>query len=327
MKSTVRGAGKLGAVSHADLQAALDRFGLGRLTEVDAVELGHSGELLFLSTEQGAWVLRGDPSGFGHLPQERFFTELLAAKTGLQVATPYHLDQSGDIFAWPFSLVPRLEGMQLADQSIWDDLGKGAQAAIARELGRTLSEIHAFDWSISGRYDKEEAAVLPLAMSHGRWIVESLDAARKRMPNLDRHDQHWIDEVISETRASLEVPFRPRLVLLDFHRNNVLAVNKAPGVWRLGLVDLVNSYFGDPERALVRCCRALFSDGPGLEREFVAAYLERSSLRSGHEDRFRAYMLLDALSIWGFAAVYGKWWDEDMDFRTWAAEALDMSIF
>lgn len=52
---------RLGMLSTQQLQTALDRFQLGRLIHAEPVPLGNFGQNVFLTSTQGAFVLRGNP--------------------------------------------------------------------------------------------------------------------------------------------------------------------------------------------------------------------------------------------------------------------------
>ncbi len=51
----------LGRLRDDQLQAALDRFELGKLVSANPVRLGNFGQNLFLTSTAGEWVLRGNP--------------------------------------------------------------------------------------------------------------------------------------------------------------------------------------------------------------------------------------------------------------------------
>ena len=53
--------GSLRGLSDAQLQAALDRFGLRRLVSAEPFTVGLFGKNVGLITDTGRWVLRGDP--------------------------------------------------------------------------------------------------------------------------------------------------------------------------------------------------------------------------------------------------------------------------
>ncbi len=52
---------RLGTLTGAQLQAALDQFDLGRLIDAAPVDAGNFGQNVFLTSTSGEWVLRGCP--------------------------------------------------------------------------------------------------------------------------------------------------------------------------------------------------------------------------------------------------------------------------
>ncbi len=64
---------RLGRIAPARFQAALDRFGLGRFVAAAPARGGNFGQVLFLASTTGAWVLRGAPPYPARFREERFF--------------------------------------------------------------------------------------------------------------------------------------------------------------------------------------------------------------------------------------------------------------
>ena len=103
---------RLGAISDEQLQAALDRFGLGRMVSAEPIANGLFGQNLMVSTTSGEYVFRGaphwNPAGEDdwQFEKERFFSRLMhESKSGPPVAWPYLLDEGRTSSAggFPFS--------------------------------------------------------------------------------------------------------------------------------------------------------------------------------------------------------------------------------
>lgn len=79
----VRYSERLGDITDTQLQAALDRFGLGGLRSASPAPGGLFGQNIFLTTTEGEFVLRGaphwNPAGEDdwQFPKERFFSRLV----------------------------------------------------------------------------------------------------------------------------------------------------------------------------------------------------------------------------------------------------------
>ena len=308
---------RLGRIADSQFQEALDEFGLGRLIAAEPVSSGHSGQNVFLASSSGEWVLRGRPSDASQLPRERFMIGVLQAKTTVSVPWPYLVDESDDIFGWSFAIMPRLPGLQLVDRSVRASLDSNSRVELARELGRTLSEMHSCTWPYAGEYDRVRDGIAPLATDHASWITTKVEMLLERTPGIRSGEKAWARALFSSTQEALHVPFTPCFVMMDFHENNILATQDTDGTWQLGVVDFESAYVGDGERDVVRCCAAYAVEEPELARPFVQMYAANSPFRPGHGERIRAYMLLDRLAVWGFALRYGKWWDDALPFQAW----------
>ena len=318
---------RLGRIADSQLQRALDRFNLGRLIEAEPVPFGHSGQNVFLTSSNGDWVLRGAPIDASQLRRERFMIQELHSRTSVLVPWPYLLDESDDIFGWTYAVMPRLPGLQLVDPTVRASIAPQARLALADELGKTLSSMQAVTWPHPGEYDVAADTVEPLPTDHATWINAKFRARLLITTGISEDEKAWAADLMDRATDALSVPFSARLVMLDFHENNILATEGADGAWRLGVVDFASAYFGDGERDVARCCAAYGEKELSLARAAVQAYAGRSPFRPMHEERFRAYMLLDRLLVWGFALKYGKWWDEKLSFRAWAIPFVRLGVF
>src|SRR6266496_1680075 len=99
---------RLGNLSDDQLQAALDRFSLGRFVRAEPIPFGLFGQNLFLTSTTGDYVLRGVPHYDWQFPTEQFFAEQLHQKTRVPVPYPYRLESATDIFGSAFILMPRM---------------------------------------------------------------------------------------------------------------------------------------------------------------------------------------------------------------------------
>ena len=72
---------RLGRLTGAQLQAAVSRFDLGRLVDAAPIPGGLFGQNVHLTTDSGAWILRGCPHYDWQLPKERFFARQIASRS------------------------------------------------------------------------------------------------------------------------------------------------------------------------------------------------------------------------------------------------------
>src|SRR5262245_32023812 len=102
---------RLGAISAEQLQAALDRFELGRLIDAQPVPSGLFGQNIFVRSTEGDWVLRGAPHYDGQFEKERFFSRLVHERTEADAPWPFLIERSEELFGWHYAIMPRLPGV------------------------------------------------------------------------------------------------------------------------------------------------------------------------------------------------------------------------
>jgi aminoglycoside phosphotransferase (APT) family kinase protein len=311
---------RLGVLSGAQLQAALQRFGLGELLHAAPAMGGRFGQNVFLTATSGEWVLRGHPLEDWQLPAERFFAGLIQRSSDVPVPWPCRIEVSRSLFGWPFAIVPRLPGES------WALVSDGADAlAIAGAAGRALARLHEVGWSHCGRYALALDSIEPLPGPYAGCIEASLEArleAGLRDGFLTPADAAWCRAAFARDAAALGVPFAPSLVHHDFKRDNLLVERRAEA-WRVsGVLDLGECRFGDGEEDLVR---SLFDFGLAAldrHRALVSAWARVRPPRAGHRERFRIHALRDAVLLWSFDHRHGRPVAPGRSFREWAEPHL-----
>jgi len=157
---------RLGILSDAQFQAALNRFQLGYFISAEPIPFGSFGQNVFVSSTTGEYVLRGQPHFQWQFPTEQFFTHLLHEQTSVPVPWPYRLQPDTEIFGWSFVLMPRMPGLQLADPQVKAALGPAEREGIARALGENLAHMQEAKWSSSGRYNAATHSVEPFDLAY-----------------------------------------------------------------------------------------------------------------------------------------------------------------
>lgn len=338
---------RLEMISDEQFQAALDRFHLGRFVQAEPVPFGFFGQNVFLSSDTGAFVLRGAPHFPWQFPTERFYVQQLHKRTQIPVPWPYLLDPTRDIFGWSYVIMPRMYGLQLEDPQVRKQLSKKDRRALARTFGENLALMQELRWPFSGRYNAESDMVQPLELrTELVWPfpVES-DAQIAQLPPttisyaervmaLIRHlltvsqvynnrtsnaDISWVEGLLAAGQEALKEDFQPCFVMEDYKHGNMVVARKA-GTWCVsGLFDLMEGYFGDGEADLSRMAATYIEDDPQLAQEFLSAYARKRPPRPGFAERFPLYMLLDRLIIWSFFQRNELiQWNEQWTFREWA---------
>jgi aminoglycoside phosphotransferase (APT) family kinase protein len=323
---------RLGTLTRAQLQAALDRFSLGRLVDVRVPQGGMFGQNLFLSTDSGEWVFRGAPHWFEGKPhptwqfaKERWFARRLHEETRAPVAWPYLVETSSELFGWAWALMPRLPGE--CAQFARRDLALGERLAVARAMGETLAELHALRAPAPGDYDPDVDAIRP-DTSLRSYALRVLDGCRERalLPpsTLEAADVAFVERIAREAEPALDVPVEPSCIHLDYHWGN-LNVARADAGWRVsGIFDLMTCEFGDPDMDLSRPIATFALDDPPLVAPFLAGYTSACRLRPGARERFRLFMLIDRLIIWSFGKRTQTWFGPEARFRDFARFYLDV---
>lgn len=318
---------RLGPITPAQLQAALSRFGLGAFVRAAPISGGLFGQNLFLTSDQGEFVLRGKPHYPWQFPTERFFAELLHERTAAPTPWPYLLDPSDDIFGWPYALMPRMPGFHFSDDAWRATLSEDDRLLIAAALGGTLADLHALTWPAAGSFNADTAEVEPYPAGYGAWVIarieELLAEALAYPPHTTQADADWARALTADGRDALDAPFQPCAVMEDYHTGNVTIVRDLEG-WRVGGVfDLMTLNFGDGEADLARQGRMYVYEQPELARAFFGAYLARRPPRAGFRRRFPIYLLRDALIIWVFCLRRDDiWWPDGMTLRAWIEDTL-----
>lgn len=312
----------LGVLSDAQLQAALDRFGLGTLVRAEPAQTGLFGRNVFLSSTAGEYVLRGAPWDPRSYAKEAFFSRLVHERTDVPAPWPYLIELSKDIFGWAYAIMPRLPGIDIGNTDVRRTLSAADRLAIARAMGDALARLHALTWPHNGNYDPETDTITPIETSFAEWTVarvrDWLARCREASAATTGADVAWVEEVIERARDALEVePEAPMFGHADFKENNTVAERTDDGWCITGVFDLGEGYFGDGEADLSRSMASYIREDAALVRAFLDGYRARRTLREGFAERFALYMLLDRMIIWHHGQRNKLWFDEGVTLRDW----------
>lgn len=313
---------RLGRITAAQFQSALDHFALGRFVRGEPDRFGNLGQILFLTSSTGEYFLRDAPHDPAEFREQRFFLQLLHERTAVPVAWPYLLDPGTEIFGWRYVIMPRLPGVPLADPQVFASLAPDDRRGIARALGETLAAMQALTWPVAGTYDRVGGTVQPFAEGYAVWVLARvrrlLAQARAQTPQLvTEEDVAWVEALIDRGRAALQASFVPRFMMWDYQEHNVLAERTASG-WRIsGVVD-IDGYFGDGEAALSRQLAMFLEREPIVARANSRAYLAAWPPRPGFAARSPLSMIDERLAIWEWAQrERRRWWDPGLSLRQW----------
>jgi hygromycin-B 7''-O-kinase len=320
---------RLGLISDAQFQAALQRFGLGDFVVAEAIPFGLFGQNLFLTSTQGEFVLRGTSHYDWQFPAEHFFAELLHNKTNVPVPYPYLFEPSPEIFGWSYILMPCMAGIQLADAKVAAALPQADRQAISRALAQTLIEAQTLTWDYAGRYDLKSNTIAPLGEDYRQWVLGRIRAllaqAQGLNDNTPESDAKWVKRLIAANSEGMDAPYQPCVVFEDYKEPNTVAEKTEMG-WRIsGLFDLMTTHFGDGEADLARLVGSYLREQPNLANTFVDEYLRNKPVAKGFAQRQRLYMLYDSLLIWAFWQGHTGGFPEDktLTLERWAAPFIN----
>jgi hygromycin-B 7''-O-kinase len=283
--------------------------------------------VLFLSSSESEWVLRGSPLLPGQFHEERFFVRALHEQSVVPVPWPYLLDEDLSIFGWSYVIMPRLPGLDVDDPAVAAQLSASDRRQIAVALGTTLADMQAATWPVPGRYDPATDGIEPFPDHVASWqiaqVQDLLGKASAQTPALTTAaDRDWVERVIAQAEGALRESFRPCLVMADFKDQNVVVQQSDRGAeWRVsGVFDLMGSYIGDGEAALARQIARECERTPRHADAFVRAYLGGQVPRPGFGMRLGFHMLAERMAIWEWAQREGLvWWQPDLTLRGWIA--------
>src|SRR5215216_3076280 len=157
---------RLGTIEPAQFQAALDRFDLGTFVAATPIPFGLFGQNVFVTSTRGEWVLRGCPHYDWQFPTEQFFAQLIHERARVAVPYPYLLDPAADIFGWSYVWMPRMPGVQLADEKLVAQLSSEDRFGLARAMARTLAELHTIQAEEAGSYEYQSQTIRPFAKNY-----------------------------------------------------------------------------------------------------------------------------------------------------------------
>lgn len=312
---------RLGVIDGAQLQAVADEFGLGRVLAAEPAPQGLFGQIIFITTTDGEYAMRGNPHGHGHLTKERRVARLIHEQSSLAAPWPYLISENTELFGWTYAVMPRLPGANGSE--FWDAADDTQQAAIAATCGEALARLHETTAPFFGPYDFEREAFTALDDYPG-WVVQRLEQCRtacREVEALRTGDESLIDSVIEECVEALAEPFEPVLVHHDFRPGNLNLQQTDRRFVATGVFDLFEAYLGDGEEDLVRMLRTVRTDEQ--RRAFLDAYTAHRPLRPGSSRRLALYALADWLIIWGYGQRHHVWFEDDDTFRGTAGPIID----
>jgi hygromycin-B 7''-O-kinase len=317
---------RLGTLTHDQLQRALDRFDLGQLIGAEPAPGGLFGQIVLIESTAGRYALRGHPHP-GQLERERYVAELIHTRSNVPAPWPYLVDDATNIFGWPYAIMPRLPGTQLADGDVRKTLTDGDRTGIVVALAECLAAMHSIDFDHHGVYDETAKRIQPAAKPYadwwGDWTRWWLERCRAASPATTDDDVAWVEQIIGDAHDALAEPFTPALVHTDFKEGNAVA-ERRDGRWHItGIFDLAEAHAGDGEVDLARAYCEYRLPHPERAAAYVQTYVKLRPPRPGFVQRFRHYTLHDRLVIWEYGQRNNVWFQPNQTLRSFAERFIE----
>ena len=320
---------RLGVLTPQQLQAALGHFGHGTLLAAEAAPAGLFGQNVLLETTDGRFVLRGCPHFPWQFAKERYFARIIHERTDIPAPWPYEIDDSSDIFGWPYAIMPRLEGTHISDDARGAMDADGLRA-LARAMGEGLARLAAATWPVHAWWSETSGELEPLEEPYADWYIGWtrywLEQCRAASDETTDGDVAWCESVMADARDALAVPFTPSLVHTDYQDQNIVLEDAGDGALRVsGIFDIADMYMGDTESDLPRPFVAFhMHHAPAAAGEVVRAYHALRQPRPGFAARWRLYTLRDRLVFWEYGQRNKVWFRPGVTLRQWAERWVEL---
>lgn len=323
------GSDKLGHIEEKQIELMLERHQLGKLISFERTDKGAMGQTMFIRTEEGAYVFKGNPLYKGQLVEEKYFIDTIHERTEIPVPTPYIIDYDKEIFGWSYALMPLLEGEHLNDSHIKEWLTTKEKVQIAEKIATTLAVFHQWDVPEFGELNPESLEIIPFKSSYTTWLFNRIvfwlkDA--KKYSVITEEDVDWVKSLLNEAEETFNHITAPTFVMGDFKADNFLVSKKKIG-WEIsGVFDFTNAYFADPLLDLIKMT-ILYIDQDEIEiaKHLMTTYFGKTQVTGDVKTRLMVHMLHQRVLDWGSAKATNRvTWDNEMPFSEWVKGYMDI---
>jgi aminoglycoside phosphotransferase (APT) family kinase protein len=242
-----------------------------------------------LACDSGLWVFSGRISreGFRH---ERFFIERIAEGSTVGVPWPYHIDDSEEIFDWPYAVMRHVGGEVVT----WDQ--DRDWKAIASAPGRGAAGLQAVTFPAPAEWqDGNLVAFGGSQRERFEGLIAELFRKAAQRGLLDDESERWVREAVAVAEVEGYVP---TIVHHDLMRGNAHFTFEGDRTEVSGIFDLKECFVADPDEDLARSLWEFCVEvGTSASRAFLDAYRAERPARPGEAARLRAYVIYDLFLI------------------------------
>jgi hygromycin-B 7''-O-kinase len=180
--------GRLGIVDGDQLHAVADEFGLGCVTDAEPAPGGLFGQIVFITTTDGEYVMRGNPHGHVQLTRERLVVQLIHERSSLAAPWPHHVSENTELFGWTYAVMPKLPGT--SGSELWDTGDDEQGIALATASGEALGQLHETTSPFFGPYDAQLDDFIEMD-DFPDWALHRLDRRATRAVPSTRCPRTW----------------------------------------------------------------------------------------------------------------------------------------
>lgn len=190
---------------------------------------------------------------------ERLILKRLEGKLSIKTPT---LEYEGELFAWPYLIMSKLEGTNL--ETLWEKMPHNNKVVILRELGALIQEVHALPTDGLETID-----------CHWPQFIEKQIAncvEQHRTKGLSRALLQQLPAYLGSSKEILPEFKKPVILTGEYTPMNFL-VNQVNGIWHIsGLIDFGDAMLGLAEYDLLGPGAFLIQGDKQLLRTFLIAY-------------------------------------------------------
>lgn len=329
---------RLGAITDEQFAAAATRLGLGAFVSAAPAASGLFGQNVFLTTGAGQFVLRGAPHwvmGRGetqYRPQdlwqftkEAFFAHQMAEHTQAPSPWPYLLDETSDIFGWPYAIMPRMPGDCFDERTILKALAPDDRRHVAAAMGTTLAELQRLTSPFAGDLDVDTMVLTPDPGGYVEHVITQTDRLAEVAWANGAMTPADLDWIAAAARHARTLALRPNTFVHGDYKLNNVTVARDGDAWRVsGVFDLHTARFGDGAYDLLRQACAYLDTENALAQTFVDAYRKAAQDPSDPSPWIPLYGINERLALWqAFVRADARpAWGQGKTFRDWAEPYL-----